>query len=69
MTDGVTKIYRQKSSTKFYNLINQKQNTEISNEINIQIDLYPYDVTFVNKYQSRCIMGLNGGNRRHIVVD
>ena len=31
------------------------------NDINI-IDLYPYDVTFVNKYQSRCIMGLNGGN-------
>ena len=33
------------------------------------IDLYPYDVTFVNKYQSRCILGSNGGNRRHIVVD
>ena len=35
----------------------------------VWIDLYPYDVTFVNKYQSRCIMGLNGGNCRHIVVD
>ena len=22
----------------------------------------PYDVTFVNKYQSRCILGSNGGN-------
>ena len=26
------------------------------------IDLYPYDVTFVNKYQSHCILGSNGGN-------
>ena len=33
------------------------------------IDLYPYDVTFVNKYQLHCIMGLNGGNHCHIVVD
>ena len=33
------------------------------------IDLYPYDVILVNKYQSHCIMGSNGGNRRHIVVD
>ena len=31
ITDYVTKIQRQKSSTKFYNLINQ--NTEISNKI------------------------------------
>ena len=33
------------------------------------IDLFPYDVTFVNKYKSRCILGSNGGIRRHIVVD
>ena len=33
------------------------------------IDLYPYDITFVNKYQLRCILGCNGGNRCHIVVD
>ena len=32
---NVTKIQRQKSSTKFYNLIGQ--NTEISNKIKIQI--------------------------------
>ena len=26
------------------------------------IDLFPYDITFVNKYQSCCILGSNGGN-------
>ena len=35
ITDNVIKIQRQKSSTKFYNLINQ--NTVISNKIKIEI--------------------------------
>ena len=35
ITDNATKIQRQKSSTKFYNLINQ--NTETSNKIKIQV--------------------------------
>ena len=37
ITDNVTKIQRQKSSTKFYNLIDLNQNTEISNKIKLQI--------------------------------
>ena len=32
ITDSITKIQRQKSSNKFYNIMNQNQNTEISNQ-------------------------------------
>ena len=45
ITDNVTKIQRQKSSTKFYNLINQ--NTVISNKIKIQILTWIYTKLFL----------------------